>query len=57
MCRIAIARFHVLAPAVSAAAAARPARVGILYTLKDLGALGRGNRVGSAVHASGQVAG
>src|SRR5262245_51002315 len=46
-----------MALAVSAAGVARPARAGILYTLKDLGTLGGVASEGAAVNDSGQVVG
>jgi probable HAF family extracellular repeat protein len=60
MCRTAIAKLALLALAVSAAGATRPARAEILYTLKDLGTLPGAEppySQGFAVNASGQVAG
>jgi probable HAF family extracellular repeat protein len=58
MRRTAIAKLAVMALAVSAASAARPAGAETLYTLTDLGTLPGGpSSLGLAVDESGQVAG
>jgi probable HAF family extracellular repeat protein len=57
MRRTAMTKLALMALAVSAAGAARPARAEILYSRKDLGTLGGDTSAAFAVNDSGQVTG
>ena len=57
MRRTTIAALALLAPAVSVAGVARPARADIVYTLMDLGTLGGTSSYGFGVNDAGQVVG